>query len=218
MCILFSKQTILKLISFKKTLYMKKYKKGDNLIMDYFIHKGYLNLVEEYAKDLNVIIEIEPLFVRRSQIRNCIEKGDVEGCVNEINNLDPNLINTNLDINFYLILYKGYENAYMMHKNNIDDNKIIEIILYLKKHISNVSSRYFYELETFLEYLIFNSDDFKIESKRENLADKINILILKNYDIKENKLESIIKRIVTEENALAQKNKFTEFKNMITKI
>ena len=174
--------------------------------------------MEEYAKDLNVIIEIEPLFVRRSQIRNCIEKGDVEGCVNEINNLDPNLINTNLDINFYLILYKGYENAYMMHKNNIDDNKIIEIILYLKKHISNVSSRYFYELETFLEYLIFNSDDFKIESKRENLADKINILILKNYDIKENKLESIIKRIVTEENALAQKNKFTEFKNMITKI
>lgn len=197
---------------------MKKYKNGDNLILDYFLHKGYLKLVEEYAKDLNVIVEVEPLIVRRAQIRQFIEIGNIKSCIDKINELDSNLMKSNLDLKFNLILHEGYERAYSMHKNKTDDDKIIEIIVYLRENINNIPSQHFNELEILLEYLIFNSDNFVIENKREDLADKINTLILENYDIKENKLESVIKRIVTEEIALSQKNKFTEFKNMITKI
>ncbi|KAK6089467.1 hypothetical protein P3W45_001604 [Vairimorpha bombi] len=184
----------------------------NTMVLKYFIHMGYYTLYTQFCSDLGIFCKVDPLFMRRSKIRDFIESGKIDQGISELNDMDIGLIKDNKDIYTAVIIHKGYEMA-SLTKNN--EEEIIKVIEYVRSNLNEVAAEYEEDIETFLEYLIFNCEEMGIDEKRIDTADRINRLILEAYNVEENDLEKIIEGIVLEENELSKTNKFTEFKKMI---
>lgn len=195
----------------------------NTMCLNYMSYMGYGDVCDHFSKETNSPIEPVPILERRSKIRKMIEEGQIDEVFSELNDINIELIDKDYYMYYILMQHKAYEKAYLIHANaDIDldtrQNLILEVLEYFKNELSQVVEEHpdlLPQLEDFLEYLIFNISNIKIEDKRSELADTINRIILNKCNMGENQLEKIIDGILLEENNLSKTNKFKEFKDII---
>ncbi|EOB12771.1 hypothetical protein NBO_367g0002 [Nosema bombycis CQ1] len=195
----------------------------NEMVLNFISNLGYKDISSLFSEENQIKNESSPMLERRFKIREIIEKGDINNVITELNDINVELIDENYYLYYLLIQHKAYEKANKLHSiKNLDDKSkskmILKVIDYLKEEVNMIIEKYdelHGLLEDFLEYLIFNSSNIKIENKRKELGDIINKMILEKYSLGESELERVVKGIVSEESTLSKTNKFIEFKKWI---
>ncbi|KAF2708832.1 hypothetical protein K504DRAFT_433400 [Pleomassaria siparia CBS 279.74] len=74
------------------------------VIMDYLISEGYPRAAEKFAKEANMILPVEEESIQsRVEIRKAIHAGDIDTAVNKINDLNPQILDTDPALHFALL-------------------------------------------------------------------------------------------------------------------
>jgi glucose-induced degradation protein 8 len=194
----------------------------NRLVLDYLVHEGLGNIAAEFARNTNTAYQKSPFLMQRTAIRSAIEKGDVDLAIMRINDLNAEIIDSNVELYYFLMQHKACEQAYAIYlqRDSQEDTKLYnmleEILEFIRSEVSALVEENPHltpHLEDLLEYVIFNSKEVSITERRRQLAEQINEAILDKYDVVENELKSILSGIIAGEKSLAAKYKFQTFKS-----
>jgi len=74
------------------------------VIMDYLISEGYPRAAEKFAKEANMPLPVDEESIQyRVEIRKAIHAGDIDTAVNKINDLNPQILDTDPALHFALL-------------------------------------------------------------------------------------------------------------------
>jgi glucose-induced degradation protein 8 len=194
----------------------------NKLVLEYLVHEGLGNIAAEFARNTGISHQKSSFLAQRTAIRNAIEKGDVDLAITRINDLNAEIIDSNVELYYFLMQHKACEQVYAVYlqKEGQDDSRLYsileEVLEFIRSEISGLVEENPHltpHLEDLLEYIIFNSREVPIVERRRRLAEQINEAILEKYDVVENELKSILNGIIVGEKSLAAKYKFQTFKS-----
>ena len=101
----------------------------NKLILNYFIIEGFKSAAEKFAQEANLdpSVELESI-TDRMNIRNAVQDGDIDQAVERVNDLDPEILDTNPRLYFHLQQQKLIEFIRM--------GKISEAILFAQQELA----------------------------------------------------------------------------------
>lgn len=74
------------------------------VIMDYLVSEGYPRAAERFAKEANIHVPlVEESIQSRVEIRRAIYSGDIDTAITKINDLNPQILDTNRFLHFALL-------------------------------------------------------------------------------------------------------------------
>ncbi|KAF2873312.1 CTLH/CRA C-terminal to lish motif domain-containing protein [Massariosphaeria phaeospora] len=74
------------------------------VVMDYLISEGYPKAAEKFAKEANLQLPAEEESIQaRVEIRKAIHAGDIDTAINKINDLNPQILDTDAGLHFALL-------------------------------------------------------------------------------------------------------------------
>ncbi|KAF9694643.1 hypothetical protein EKO04_007513 [Ascochyta lentis] len=74
------------------------------VVMDYLVSEGYPRAAEKFAKEANIQLPLEEEFIQsRVEIRQAIHAGDIDTAVTKINDLNPQILDTDPALHFALL-------------------------------------------------------------------------------------------------------------------
>ncbi|KAF1955765.1 hypothetical protein CC80DRAFT_535827 [Byssothecium circinans] len=74
------------------------------VVMDYLISEGYPRAAEKFAKEANIQLPLEEESIQsRVEIRGAIHAGDIDTAINKINDLNPQILDTDPALHFALL-------------------------------------------------------------------------------------------------------------------
>ncbi|KAF2688197.1 hypothetical protein K458DRAFT_361207 [Lentithecium fluviatile CBS 122367] len=74
------------------------------VVMDYLISEGYPRAAEKFAKEANIQLPLEEESIQsRVEIRCAIHAGDIDTAINKINDLNPQILDTDPALHFALL-------------------------------------------------------------------------------------------------------------------
>lgn len=74
------------------------------VVMDYLISEGYPRAAEKFAKEANIQLPLEEESIQsRVDIRRAIHAGDIDAAINKINDLNPQILDTDPALHFALL-------------------------------------------------------------------------------------------------------------------
>ncbi|KAF8311274.1 lish motif-containing protein, partial [Clavulina sp. PMI_390] len=75
----------------------------NRLVMDYLVIEGYKTAAEEFSKEANLPPGVDLDSIEsRMNIREAIQRGEVEEAITKVNNLNPEILDTNPQLYFHL--------------------------------------------------------------------------------------------------------------------
>ncbi|KAJ6604567.1 lish motif-containing protein [Mycena vulgaris] len=75
----------------------------NRLIMDYLVIEGYKSAAEEFCQEANLTPPVDfDSIESRMDIRDALQRGDVEGAIMRVNDLNPEILDTNPALYFHL--------------------------------------------------------------------------------------------------------------------
>lgn len=76
----------------------------NNLVMNYLIIEGYESAALRFAQEANITLQYQSYGIQeRVQIRSAIHSGDIDTAIQRINNLYPEILDTNPSLHFSLL-------------------------------------------------------------------------------------------------------------------
>ncbi|KAF9270165.1 lish motif-containing protein [Marasmius fiardii PR-910] len=179
----------------------------NRLIMDYLVIEGYKSAAEEFAKEANVPgVSGKPVDVdfdsieSRMNIREALQRGDIEDAIQRVNELDPEILDTNPGLYFHLQQQRVIE--------LIRQGRIVEALQFAQEELAprgEENPELLSELEKTMALLAFERCDTKPNGigellsagQRLKTAGEMNGAILESLSQgKEAKLESLLKVMV----------------------
>lgn len=74
------------------------------VVMDYLVSEGYPRAAEKFAKEANLQLPFEEETIQaRVEVRRAIHAGDIESAITMINDLDPQILDTDASLHFALL-------------------------------------------------------------------------------------------------------------------
>ncbi|CAI6275263.1 unnamed protein product [Periconia digitata] len=74
------------------------------VVMDYLVNEGYPRAAENFAKEANIKLPFEEESIQtRVEIRGAIHAGDIDTAINKINDLNPQILDTDPALHFALL-------------------------------------------------------------------------------------------------------------------
>lgn len=191
----------------------------NQLVMDYFVVEGFKDAAESFQKEAEVISPI-PLdeVEERMQIRDAIDDGRVDEAISRINDLDPEILDSNPRLYFHLQQQRMIE--------LVRQGKIEEALQFAQDELANQgeeSPEFLEELEETIALLAFNGlKDCPVNHllepiQKEKLATELNAAILssQNHD-RQPKLLLLLKVMLWSQQQLSERISFPEIKNLVT--
>ncbi|KAG7099153.1 hypothetical protein E1B28_001024 [Marasmius oreades] len=179
----------------------------NRLIMDYLIIEGYKSAAEEFAKEAKFPgVSGKPLDVdfdsieSRMNIREALQRGDIDDAIRRVNELNPEILDTNPSLYFHLQQQRVIE--------LIRQGRIIEALQFAQEELAprgEENPELLSELEKTMALLAFERCDAKPNGigellsagQRLKTAGEMNGAILESLSQgKEAKLESLLKVMV----------------------
>eukprot|EP00842_Homolaphlyctis_polyrhiza_P004372 jgi/Hompol1/4936/HPOL_000456-RA len=197
----------------------------NKLIMNYLVIEGYKDAAEKFSKESGLVPSIDLASIEdRMNIRNAIQSGRVDDAIEKVNDLDPEILDTNPRLFFHLQQQKLIE--------LIRAGKVDKAIEFAQEELAprgeeNASDfltpEFLEELERTMALLAFE-DTFKSpvgdlldHSQRQKTASELNAAILTaQCQEKDPKLPSLLKMLVWAQNQLEEKMVFPKINNLIT--
>ncbi|KAJ3002190.1 hypothetical protein HKX48_002478 [Thoreauomyces humboldtii] len=187
--------------------------------MNYLVIEGYKDAAEKFSRESGVQPGIDlPSIQDRMSIRNAIQSGDVEGAIEKVNDLDPEILDTNPKLYFHLQQQRLIE--------LIKKGTIAEAIEFAQEELAprgEENPEFLEELEKTMALLAFEEAGasplaYLVDhAQRQKTASELNSAILTaQCQEKDPKLPSLLKMLVWAQNQLEEKAVFPKISNFVT--
>lgn len=209
-----SKITIRK-VEWERRLHEVQVTKDDlnRLIMDYLVIEGYRSAAEEFSSEAGVIPPVDFESIEsRMVIREALQRGDVEEAITRVNDLNPEILDTNPALYFRLQQQRLIE--------LIRQSRIAEALQFAQDELAprgEESPEFLAELERTMALLAFDSTsspppaitDLLSPAQRMKTAGEVNAAILESLSQgKEVKLVQLLRLLCWGENMLDERAEF----------
>lgn len=153
----------------------------NKLIINYLVSEGYHNAAEQFSKESSTELHLDTSLQARNQIRIAIISGEIDKSIQLINDLVPNLLQSQPGLLFALRLQKLV--------SYIRENKISEALAYGQEVLAPTAqgnSELLNELEKALSLLAFNDvqesplSEICSSAYKLKIASEVNAAILKS--------------------------------------
>ncbi|KAI6129231.1 CTLH/CRA C-terminal to lish motif domain-containing protein [Pisolithus croceorrhizus] len=185
----------------------------NRLIMDYLVIEGYRSAAEEFSNEAGVIPPVDFESIEsRMVIREALQRGDVEEAITRVNDLNPEILDTNPALYFRLQQQKLIE--------LIRQSRIVEALQFAQDELAprgEESPEFLAELERTMALLAFDTTsspppaitDLLSPAQRMKTAGEVNAAILESFSQgKEVKLVQLLKLLCWGENMLDERAEF----------
>ncbi|CAG8454781.1 15198_t:CDS:2 [Funneliformis mosseae] len=191
----------------------------NKLIMNYFVIEGYKDAAETFSQESGLSPSIDVDSIQdRMNIRNAIQNGNVEEAIERVNDLNPEILDTNPKLYFHLQQQRLIE--------YIREGKIAEALEFAQDELAprgEENPEFLEELERTMALLAFDDTnvspvgDLLHPSQRQRTASELNsaILISQSQE-KDPKLPNMIKMLVWAQDELEEELSFPKVNNLIT--
>ncbi|CAG8742192.1 29771_t:CDS:2 [Racocetra persica] len=191
----------------------------NKLIMNYFVIEGYKDAAEAFSQECGLSPSIDVDSIQdRMNIRNAIQNGNVEEAIERVNDLNPEILDTNPKLYFHLQQQRLIE--------YIREGKITEALEFAQDELAprgEENPEFLEELERTMALLAFDDTsvspvgDLLHPSQRQRTASELNAAILTSQSQeKDPKLPSLLKMLVWAQDELDEKVLFPRMKNLVT--
>ncbi|KAF2655562.1 hypothetical protein K491DRAFT_692764 [Lophiostoma macrostomum CBS 122681] len=186
------------------------------VIMDYLISEGYPKAAEKFAKEANIQLprEEEPIQAR-VEIRKAIHAGNIDTAINKINDLNPQILDTDSALHFALLRLQLIELIRVCTTNA--DADITPALNFASSQLAPRAATnpdFLKDLELTMSLLIFLPTEGALQpqfaellqpSLRRDVASRVNEAILTNMGMRgEARLRSLVRlRVWAEDKARA---------------
>ncbi|KAJ3480714.1 hypothetical protein NLI96_g8152 [Meripilus lineatus] len=185
----------------------------NQLVMDYLVIEGFKTSAEEFSKEagLNAPVDLESIESRMT-IREALQRGDVGEAITRVNDLNPEILDTNRGLYFQLQQQKLIE--------FIRQGRIAEALEFAQEELAprgEENPEYLAELEKTMALLAFESSpsapaaitDLLSPAQRMKTASAVNAAILESLSQgKEAKLVGLLKLLSWGESMLDERAHF----------
>ncbi|KAJ3068942.1 hypothetical protein HDU98_007958 [Podochytrium sp. JEL0797] len=205
----------------KKLAEVKINKKDlDKLIMNYLVIEGYKDAVEKFAEESGLEPSVDLSSIEeRMKIRAAIQEGKIDEAMERVNELDPEILDSDPRLYFHLQQQKLIE--------FIRVGKISEALDFAQEELASLGEEnpeFLEELEQTMSLLAFDavSNTSPVAglldySQRLKVAGELNAAILEAQCQERNpKLPSLLKMLVWSQNQLEERCTFPKIKNLVT--
>ncbi|OCB88556.1 hypothetical protein A7U60_g4259 [Sanghuangporus baumii] len=185
----------------------------NRLVMDYLVIEGYKTAAEEFSKEADLFLPADSRSIEdRTIIREALQRGDVEEAIMRVNELDPEILDTQPKLYFRLQQQKLIE--------YIRQGRIAEALEFAQQELAprgEEEPEFLLELERTMALLAFESTatippaiaELLSPAQRLKTAGELNAAILEKFSHgKEAKLVALIKLLCWGEAALEEKAEF----------
>ncbi|KAL5495296.1 hypothetical protein ACEPAI_759 [Sanghuangporus weigelae] len=185
----------------------------NRLVMDYLVIEGYKTAAEEFSKEADLLLPADSRSIEdRTIIREALQRGDVEEAIMRVNELDPEILDTQPKLYFRLQQQKLIEYIRQGH--------IAEALEFAQQELAprgEEEPEFLLELERTMALLAFESTatippaiaELLSPAQRLKTAGELNAAILEKFSHgKEAKLVALIKLLCWGEAALEEKAEF----------
>ncbi|KAK7468807.1 hypothetical protein VKT23_003308 [Stygiomarasmius scandens] len=182
----------------------------NRLVMDYLVIEGYKSAAEEFSQEAHVAPPVDfDSIESRMNIREALQRGDVEDAIVRVNELDPDLLDTNPELYFRLQQQKLIE--------YIRQGRIMEAIEFAQEELAargEENPEFLGELEKTMSLLAFEANssapseiaELLSPGQRMKTAGEVNAAILESLSQgKEVKLVSLLKLLSWGETMLSER-------------
>ncbi|RIB02595.1 CTLH/CRA C-terminal to lish motif domain-containing protein [Gigaspora rosea] len=187
--------------------------------MNYFVIEGYKDAAEAFSQECGLSPSIDVDSIQdRMNIRNAIQNGNVEEAIERVNDLNPEILDTNPKLYFHLQQQRLIE--------YIREGKITEALEFAQDELAprgEENPEFLEELERTMALLAFDDTsvspvgDLLHPSQRQRTASELNAAILTSQSQeKDPKLPSLLKMLVWAQDELDEKVLFPRMKNLVT--
>lgn len=191
----------------------------NKLVLDYLAYEGLGNIAVEFARNTSIPFIMCSFLEHRTQIRDAIESGNIDLAITRMNDLNSEIVDSNIEIYYFLMEHKACEQAQAIREENenVDSKTFLlleEVLEFVRSELSALveeNPALTTHLEDLLEFIVFNSRKEAVVERRRRLAEYINECILERYDVAENELKKVLNGIVGGEKLLTTKYKFPTF-------
>ncbi|KAH9487023.1 Protein GID8-like protein [Psilocybe cubensis] len=186
--------------------------------MDYLVIEGYKSAAEEFSQEANLIPPVDPESIEsRMDIREALQRGDVEDAITRVNDLNPEILDTNPALYFKLQQQKLIE--------FIRQGQIAEALTFAQEELAprgEESPEFLSELERTMALLAFDSApnapaaiaELLSPAQRMKTAGEVNAAILESLSQgKEVKLVGLLKLLCWGESLLEEKADFPKVRS-----
>ncbi|KAJ3167707.1 hypothetical protein HDU88_002154 [Geranomyces variabilis] len=191
----------------------------NKLVMNYLVIEGYKDAAEKFSLESGLQPGIDLSSIQdRMSIRNAIQAGDVESAIERVNDLDPEILDTNPKLYFHLQQQRLIE--------LIKAGRIAEAIEFAQEELAprgEENPEFLEELEKTMALLAFEEASrsplaYLIEyAQRQKTASELNSAILTaQCQEKDPKLPSLLKMLVWAQNQLDEKATYPKITNFVT--
>jgi len=185
----------------------------NRLIMDYLVIQGYKSAAEEFSQEagLSSPVDFESI-ESRMNIREALQRGDVEDAIMRVNDLNPEILDTNPTLYFRLQQQKLIE--------FIRQGRIVEALEFAQEELAQrgqENPEFLSELESTMALLAFDSSvsappaisSLLSPHQRMKTASEVNAAILESLSQgKESKLVGLLKLLCWGESMLDERAEF----------
>mmetsp|Transcript_2937 Transcript_2937/g.6883 ORF Transcript_2937/g.6883 Transcript_2937/m.6883 type:complete len:264 (+) Transcript_2937:123-914(+) len=206
----------------------------DRLVMNFLVIEGYKDTAENFAREASLDPGVDlSAIADRMQIRAAVHSGDVEGAIERVNDLNPELLETNPSLLFHLQQQQLIE--------MIRHGKVRESLEFVQEELLPLcedNAAFLGELESTLALLAFESppppDAFPIVDadgtgppselltlleplQRHKTASELNAAILASQaQEKESKLPMLLRMLVWAQDQLSRHARFPRVSHLVT--
>ncbi|KAJ7103610.1 CTLH/CRA C-terminal to lish motif domain-containing protein [Mycena belliarum] len=185
----------------------------NRLIMDYLVIEGYKSAAEEFCQEANLTPPVDFESIEsRMDIRDALQRGDIEGAITRVNDLNPEILDTNPALYFHLQQQKLIE--------YIRAGQIAEALQFAQAELAprgQERPEFLPELERTMALLAFESSpsapsgiaELLSSAQRMKTAGEVNAAILESLGQgKEVKLVGLLKLMSWGETMLEERAEF----------
>ncbi|KAJ3209488.1 Glucose-induced degradation complex subunit [Clydaea vesicula] len=187
--------------------------------MNYFMIEGFKDAAEKFSKEANLVPSFDLNSIKdRMIIRNAVQSGNIDEAIERVNDLDPEILDTNPRLYFHLQQQKLIE--------QIRQGKISEAIEFAQEELAprgEENPEFLEELEKTMALLVFDQSlkssvgNLLDHSQRQKTASELNAAILTaQCQEKDPKLPSLLKMLVWCQNQLDEKVIYPKITNLAT--
>jgi hypothetical protein len=191
----------------------------NRLVMNYLVIEGYKDAAERFAVESGLPPTVDLAHIEeRMNIRNAVQSGNIEEAIERVNDLDPDILDTNPKLFFHLQQQKLIE--------LIRQDRVMDAVDFAQEELAprgEENPEFLEELEQTMALLAFEDQskspvgDLLDFSQRQKIASELNSAILAaQCQDKDPKLPTMLKMLVWAQNQLDDKYTYPKVKNLAT--
>eukprot|EP00128_Syssomonas_multiformis_P018944 Colp12_sorted_trinity150504_noHs@13903 len=191
----------------------------NKLVMNYLVIEGYKDAAERFMQESGEVPNIELSSIEeRMRIRRAIQAGSIEEAIELVNDLNPEILDTNAQLFFHLQQQRLIE--------LIREGKIEEALDFAMQELAprgEENPQFLEELERTMALLAFERNSANPvghlleQPQRQKTASEVNAAILASQcQEKDPKLPTLLKMLVWAQNQLDEKMQYPRMDNIAT--